>query len=215
MLQAASIYTKGEGGHWDATGYDRSYDGCCKNITKNAWERTCLTSLQRSRMIVMKKREVDHSLLDKAKINKKDEFYTQLIDIEKEVVHYTKHFRDKVVYCNCDDPEHSNFWKFFYEHFEELGLKRLNATYYGENASFYSYDGDECDYYATARKWRFSRVNECIQILEQSDIVVTNPPFSLFREYISQLDKYDKDFLIISNINAITYKEVFPSDSSK
>ena len=66
----------------------------------------------------MKKREVDHSLLDKAKINKKDEFYTQLIDIEKEVVYYTKHFRDKVVYCNCDDPEYSNFWKFFYEHFE-------------------------------------------------------------------------------------------------
>ena len=78
--------------------------------------KTCLTSLY-------------HSLLDKAKINKKDEFYTQLIDIEKEVVYYTKHFRDKVVYCNCDDPEYSNFWKFFYEHFEELGLKGLNATY--------------------------------------------------------------------------------------
>ena len=91
----------------------------------------------------MKKREVDHSLLDKAKINKKDEFYTQLIDIEKEVVYYTKHFRDKVVYCNCDDPEYSNFWKFFYEHFEELGLKGLNATYFGEDARFYNYDGKE------------------------------------------------------------------------
>ena len=147
----------------------------------------------------MKKRDVDHSLLDKAKINKKDEFYTQLIDIEKEMIHYTKHFRDKVVYCNCDNPEYSNFWKFFYEHFEELGLKGLNATYFGtevvvtqlhENGDF--------------------RSTECIQVLEQSDIIVTNPPFSLFREYISQLDRYDKDFLIISNINAITYKEVFP-----
>lgn len=157
----------------------------------------------------MKKREVDHSLLDKAKINKKDEFYTQLIDIEKEVVYYTKHFRDKVVYCNCDDPEYSNFWKFFYEHFEELGLKGLNATYFGEDARFYNYDGKEITITQLKENGDF-RSNECIQVLKQSDIVVTNPPFSLFREYISQLDKYDKDFLVISNINAITYKEVFP-----
>ena len=157
----------------------------------------------------MKKREVDHSLLDKAKINKKDEFYTQLIDIEKEVVHYTKHFRGKVVYCNCDDPEYSNFWKFFYEHFEELGLKELNATYFGEDARFYNYDGKEITITQLKENGDF-RSNECIQVLKQSDIVVTNPPFSLFREYISQLDKYDKDFLVISNINAITYKEVFP-----
>lgn len=157
----------------------------------------------------MKKREVDHSLLDKAKINKKDEFYTQLIDIEKEVVHYTKHFRGKVVYCNCDDPKYSNFWKFFYEHFEELGLKELNATYFGEDARFYNYDGKEITITQLKENGDF-RSNECIQVLKQSDIVVTNPPFSLFREYISQLDKYDKDFLVISNINAITYKEVFP-----
>ena len=157
----------------------------------------------------MKKREVDHSLLDKAKINKKDEFYTQLIDIEKEVVHYTKHFRGKVVYCNCDDPEYSNFWKFFYEHFEELGLKELNATYFGEDARFYNYDGKEITITQLKENGDF-RSNECIQVLKQSDIVITNPPFSLFREYISQLDKYDKDFLVISNINAITYKEVFP-----
>ena len=157
----------------------------------------------------MKKREVDHSLLDKAKINKKDEFYTQLIDIEKEVVHYTKHFRGKVVYCNCDDPEYSNFWKFFYEHFEELGLKELNATYFGEDARFYNYDGKEITITQLKENGDF-RSNECIQVLKQSDMVVTNPPFSLFREYISQLDKYDKDFLVISNINAITYKEVFP-----
>mgnify|MGYP000054990125 FL=1 len=156
----------------------------------------------------MKKREVDHSLLDKAKINKKDEFYTQLIDIEKEVVYYTKHFRDKVVYCNCDDPEYSNFWKFFYEHFEELGLKGLNATYFGEDARFYNYDGKEITITQLKENGDF-RSNECIQVLKQSDIVVTNPPFSLFREYISQLDKYDKDFLVISNINAITIKRFF------
>lgn len=157
----------------------------------------------------MKKREVDHSLLDKAKINKKDEFYTQLIDIEKEMIHYTKHFRDKVVYCNCDNPEYSNFWKFFYDHFEELGLRRLYATYYGEGASFFSYDGYSMTVTQLQGNGDF-RSEECIQILEHSDIVVTNPPFSLFREYISQLDSHKKDFLVISNINAITYKEVFP-----
>lgn len=157
----------------------------------------------------MKKREVDHSLLDKAKINKKDEFYTQLMDIEKEVIHYIKHFRGKVVYCNCDDPEYSNFWKFFYEHFEELGLKELNATCFGEDARFYNYDGKKITITQLKENGDF-RSNECIQVLKQSDIVVTNPPFSLFREYISQLDKYNKDFLVISNINAITYKEVFP-----
>ena len=89
----------------------------------------------------MKKRVVDHTLLDKAKVNKKDEFYTQLIDIEKEMIHYTKHFKNKTVYCNCDNPEMSNFWKYFHDHFVELKLKRLYATYYGKRASFYSYDG--------------------------------------------------------------------------
>lgn len=157
----------------------------------------------------MKKREIDHSLLDKAKINKKDEFYTQLIDIEKEMIHYTKHFRDKVIYCNCDNPKSSNFWRFFYEHFKELKLKELNATYFGENASFYNYNGKEVVIKQLKENGDF-RSTECIQVLKQSDIVVTNPPFSLFREYINQLDKYDKDFLVISNINAITYKEVFP-----
>lgn len=157
----------------------------------------------------MKKRKVDHSLLDKAKINKKDEFFTQLIDIENEMIHYTKHFRDKVVYCNCDNPEQSNFWRFFYEHFNELGLRELYATYYGEGASFYRYDGQNVIITQLRGSGDF-RSEECVQILEQSDIVVTNPPFSLFREYISQLDSHKKDFLVISNINAITYKEVFP-----
>lgn len=157
----------------------------------------------------MKKRVVDHALLDNAKVNKKDEFYTQMIDIEKEMIHYTKHFRDKIVYCNCDNPEISNFWKYFYNHFTELGLRELYATFYGEGASFHRYDGGNVEITQLQGDGDF-RSDECIQILEQSDVVVTNPPFSLFREYISQLDSYNKDFLIISNINAITYKEVFP-----
>ena len=157
----------------------------------------------------MKKRIVDHALLDNAKVNKKDEFYTQLIDIEKEMIHYTKHFRNKIVYCNCDNPEISNFWKYFYDHFTELGLRELYATFYGEGASFHRYDGENVVITQLRGDGDF-RSDECIQILEQSDVVVTNPPFSLFREYISQLDSYNKDFLIISNINAITYKEVFP-----
>lgn len=157
----------------------------------------------------MKKRIVDHALLDNAKVNKKDEFYTQLIDIEKEMIHYTKHFRNKIVYCNCDNPEISNFWKYFYDHFTELGLRELYATFYGEGASFHRYDGENVVITQLQGDGDF-RSDECIQILEQSDVVVTNPPFSLFREYISQLDSYNKDFLIISNINAITYKEVFP-----
>mgnify|MGYP004466081575 CR=1 FL=1 len=157
----------------------------------------------------MKKRVVDHTLLDKAKVNKKDEFYTQLIDIEKEMIHYTKQFRNKVVYCNCDNPQKSNFWKYFYEHFAELGLKQLFATYYGEDACWYSYNGKKVVITHLEGNGDF-RSEECERILEQSDVIVTNPPFSLFREYIRQLDSHKKDFLIISNINAITYKEVFP-----
>lgn len=157
----------------------------------------------------MNKRVVDHALLDNAKVNKKDEFYTQLIDIEKEMIHYTKHFRNKIVYCNCDNPENSNFWKYFYDHFTELGLRELYATFYGKKAKFYRYDGKNVVITQLQGDGDF-RSNECIKILEQSDVVVTNPPFSLFREYIRQLDSYNKDFLVISNINAITYKEVFP-----
>lgn len=154
------------------------------------------------------KRNVDHSLLDKAKANKKDEFYTQLKDIEKELMHYKKHFENKIVYCNCDNPEVSNFWKYFYDNFRELGLKGLFATYYGEDASFYRFDGKEISVKQLKGDGDFQS-KECENILQQSDIVVTNPPFSLFRQYICQLDRFKKDFLIISNINAITYKEVF------
>ena len=154
------------------------------------------------------KRMVDHSLLDNAKINKKDEFYTQLKDIESEMVNYTQHFKNKVVYCNCDDPCRSNFWKYFFDNFKQLGLKALFATYYGKDAHFYRYNGIELSKSRLDGRGDF-RSKESINILQKSDIVVTNPPFSLFREYIKQLDIYNKKFLIISNINAITYKEVF------
>ncbi|MCR5187462.1 MAG: adenine-specific methyltransferase EcoRI family protein [Treponema sp.] len=157
----------------------------------------------------MNKRNVDHSLLDNAKVNKKDEFYTQLVDIQSELSHYTKHFKNKVVYCNCDNPEKSNFWKYFVDNFSLLGLKELNATYYGDDAKYYKYDGKETIVKSLEGDGDF-RSDECINILEKSDVVVTNPPFSLFREYIVQLASKNKDFLIISNINAITYKEVFP-----
>lgn len=154
------------------------------------------------------KRTIDHALLDNAKANKKDEFYTQMVDIEKEMAHYSKHFKDKVVYCNCDNPKCSNFWKYFYEHYHQLELKGLYATYYGNSACFYEYNGVRTNRIILKGDGDF-RSAECEKILLQSDIVVTNPPFSLFRQYIRQITENEKSFLIISNINAITYKEVF------
>ena len=151
---------------------------------------------------------------------KQDEFYTQLSDIEKELKHYRKHFLDKTVYCNCDDPTISNFFQYFHLNFEKLGLKRLITTCYkNQNPSLFSehdmqtavgveYLGDhetEPTVFQLNGDGDF-RSQECITLLKQADIVVTNPPFSLFREYIAQLVKYDKKFLVIGNKNAITYK---------
>ena len=168
--------------------------------------------------------------LHKAKDAKKDEFYTQLTDIEKELKHYCSHFRDKVVYCNCDDPRISNFFHYFSYNFEKLGLKKLITTCYknqeadlfslnkSERAIYLEYDGDktgrnvpdpsEIGIIHLKGDGDF-RSRECIELLQQVDIVVTNPPFSLFREYVAQLIEYGKKFLIIGNVNAITYKEVF------
>ncbi len=129
--------------------------------------------------------------LQSAKTNKKDEFYTQLVDIENELKHYKKHFLNKIVLCNCDTEE-SNFYIYFKNNYNELGLKGLLRSGNIKGIG----DGD-------------FRSEECIELLKQADIVVTNPPFSLFREYVAQLVKYDKKFLIIGNINAITYKEIF------
>lgn len=168
--------------------------------------------------------------LTAAKGAKQDEFYTQLTDIEKELKHYRKCFKDKTVLCNCDDPRISNFFRYFALNFEKLGLKRLITTCYKnqdidifseheqEQAVYLIYDGDkngngiadleEIEVLPLNGDGDF-RSNECIELLKQADIVVTNPPFSLFREYVAQLIKYDKKFLIIGNQNNVTYKETF------
>lgn len=189
--------------------------------------------------------------LNAAKTAKKDEFYTQMRDIEMELQHYWPHFRDKVVLCNCDDPYESNFFKYFALSFNQLGLKKLICTcfdgspvqgnellldfgdftddpkkiaYKVEITEVKDLNGDgavdlaDVQYLLKNDKNAISllkqhgdfRSAECIELLKQADIVVTNPPFSLFREYIGQLMEYEKKFLIIGSMNAITYKEVFP-----
>lgn len=158
--------------------------------------------------------------LHRANTAKNDDFYTQLTDIEKELGHYKEHFRDKVIFCNCDDPEYSNFWKYFTLNFEFLGLKKLIATHYEKEKPSYNLeivkdinkDGkiNDLDTVKTELKQNGDfRSPECIKILKEADIVVTNPPFSLFREYVAQLIEYDKKFLIIGNVNAVSYKEIF------
>lgn len=158
--------------------------------------------------------------LNKANRAKKDEFYTQITDIEKEMRYYKEHFRNKTIFCNCDDPESSNFWRYFHLNFYELGLKKLISTHYEEEKASYRMDivstdnGEQCgipEYVKTPLKQNGDFRNpECIEILKEADIVITNPPFSLFREYIAQLFEYKKKFIILGNINAIKYKEVFP-----
>src|SRR3989339_1967036 len=188
--------------------------------------------------------------LHKANRAKKDEFYTQLVDIEKELKHYKKQFQGKVIYCNCDDPFESNFFKYFAANFKELKIKKLITTSYvkspivGGQLPLFEVEGlkpsgkepfkieikkvpdtdndgainlDDVEYLlkhdkntATPLKGNGDfRSEECIKLLKEADIVVTNPPFSLFREYVAQLIEYKKRFLIIGNDNARTYKEIF------
>jgi len=177
----------------------------------------------------MEKKSLNKSLR-KANISKNDDFYTQLTDIEKELKHYKEHFKNKVVFCNCDDPRVSNFFHYFSYNFEELGLKKLITTCYknqqtdlfseykSEKAIYLEYFGDKNqnnipDIKEIGIKHLKGdgdfRSKECIELLKQSDIVVTNPPFSLFREYVAQLIKYDKKFIILAQQNAISYKEIF------
>ena len=163
---------------------------------------------------------VKNADLNKANRAKKDEFYTQLTDIEKEMRHYKDFFTGKTVFCNCDDPEYSNFWLYFQLNFYELGLKKLISTHYEESKPSYRMDivstdnGEQCgipDYVKTPLKQNGDfRSPECIEILKEADVVITNPPFSLFREYVAQLIEYDKKFIILGNQNALTYKEIFP-----
>lgn len=169
-----------------------------------------------------------NKLLHVAKKSKNDEFYTQLSDIERELVHYEGHFHDKVVYCNCDDPSVSNFFDYFFQNFRRLGLKKLIVACYqeqdwnllesekGKPGFFVTYSGegkkkkdvirDNLSYFKGDGDFRSQ---ESIALLKQSDIVVTNPPFSLFREYVDQIVQNEKSFLVIGNVNAITYKEIF------
>jgi hypothetical protein len=171
-----------------------------------------------------------NKLLHKATRYKNDEFYTQLTDIEKELRHYKNHLNDKVVFCNCDDPRVSNFFHYFSYNFEKLGLKKLITTCYknqnmdlfsqndAERAIYLEYEGDKNgnnipDPKEIGLKYLNGdgdfRSKECIELLKQSDIVVTNPPFSLFREYVAQLIEYNKKFIIIGHQNAISYREIF------
>lgn len=195
-----------------------------------------------------------NSDLRKANKNKNDEFYTQLADIELELKHYRKHFYGKTVFCNCDDPYESNFFKYFAMNFNFLGLKKLVATCYKGSPIIYTqlttFGDEETVAIIESEKKPYKieitevvdangdgaidltdveyllknknnvltllegdgdfRSPECIEILKQADIICTNPPFSLFREYVAQLFEYDKKFIIIGNMNAITYKEIFP-----
>ena len=173
----------------------------------------------------------DAKMLRDARRQKKDEFYTQLSDIENELRHYKSHFKGKTVLCNCDDPRVSNFFHYFAMNFEAFGLHRLITTCYkNQDADLFSQNDSEqavwLEYWGDKNGNRVPdpeeigikplkgdgdfRSQECIELLKQADIVVTNPPFSLFREYLAQLIEYDKQFLIIGNMNAVTYKEVFP-----
>lgn len=188
--------------------------------------------------------------LNSARKAKKDEFYTQISDIEKELQHYWAHFRGKTVLCNCDDPYESNFFKYFALNFNQLGLKKLICTCYNgspvqgtELITFFKEFNEEPK--KVAYKVEITEVKdmngdgavdlsdvkillqndknvmslletgdfrskECVDLLKEADIVVTNPPFSLFREYLMLLINYNKEFVIIGNVNAISYKEVFP-----
>ena len=196
--------------------------------------------------------------LQDAKAAKNDEFYTRLEDIEKECINYRKYFEGKTIYCNCDDPYQSNFFRFFAEHFYSFKIKRLICTCYADagvkeislwdetpldnkllSGKAYKIDISELSDYDIDEDgiWTWNdmytlldrdlesgehkiisylkgdgdfRSDECIELLKQSDVVVTNPPFSLFREYVALMEKYEKKFLIIGNMNAITYKEIFP-----
>lgn len=157
-----------------------------------------------------------NSNLTAAKKAKNDEFYTQISDIEKELIHYWDKLRGKIIFCNCDDPAESNFWRYFHLNFERIGLKKLIVTHYDPEKPTYKLEyegGDDADWskgVLTSLKGNGDfRSPECVGLLESCDVVVTNPPFSLFREFVAQLVQYDKKFIIIGNMNAAMYKEIF------
>lgn len=156
--------------------------------------------------------------LSDARKNKDDEFYTRLEDISEELNNYKKHFKDKIVLCNCDDPEWSNFWIFLHQNFSEFGIKKLISTHYNADG-FSSYvmeytggnDIDPKDWHQRSLKGNGDFASdECVALLKEADLVATNPPWSLFRKYVDLLLEHEKDFIIIGNKNAISDKDIFP-----
>ena len=167
----------------------------------------------------IKKRNNKNANLHKAKKVKNDEFFTQLIDVSKELMYYKKHFKDKIVFCNCDDPTWSAFWKYFHLNFEELGLKKLISTHYDKEEATYKmeYEGGNDNDIEFGIKTPLKgngdfRDEECLKLLDECDIVVTNPPFSnqLPTQLIKLCIQKNKKFLLISPLNIIKYKELFP-----
>lgn len=147
--------------------------------------------------------------LRKAKVIKNDEFYTQLHEIENELKFYTQYFKDKIIYCNCDSPKYSNFWKYFYNNFHILGLKGLVSTYLDNEQSYKTtYDGKTVKQEKLAGNGDF-RSEECVEILKECDMVITNPPFSLIRNFFDILVANKKQFLFIGTIGSFSYLNVF------
>lgn len=147
-----------------------------------------------------------------AKNNKNDEWYTRLVDIEKELKLYSNHLKDKTIYCNCDS-EQSAFWQYFKSHFETLQLNKLIATHYNPNGKSYkleiSKETNTVQQTILSGNGNFNS-DECVTILQEVDVVITNPPFSLMREFVALLLQHNKDFLIVSPITTVGYKEIFP-----
>ena len=155
--------------------------------------------------------------LQKAKINKKDEFYTQYSDIALELSKYAQQLKDKVILCNCDDPTRSNFWKYLHINFHKLKIKKIISTHYqkGKKSFKLIYKGGNDNDTEAGSKITLTcdgdfRSQECLELLKEADIVITNPPFSLFREYMSTLMKFNKKVIILGNMNSITTKDIFP-----
>lgn len=155
--------------------------------------------------------------LTAAKKAKNDEFYTQITDIEKELVHYHDQLRGKIVFCNCDDPTYSNFWRYFHLNFGKIGLKKLISTHFDPEKPTYKleYVGGADSDWSVGTKTVLNengdfRSPECVELLKSCDVVVTNPPFSLAAEYIYALSQSGKKFIIINTLNSVKYKNVFP-----
>lgn len=182
-------------------------------------EKLLAESIEKAGVDYSQIKEPKNAKLKRARESKNDEFYTRLSDVENELKHYRQHFKDKTVLCNCDDPTFSAFWKYFHMNFGVLGLKKLIGTHYEtEKPNSYAviYKGgndDNTDFYTKYEDLKGNgdfRSEECLKYLKECDIVVTNPPFSLFGEFIGIMNSWRKRFVLLGSINAVTYRSVFP-----